>query len=521
VGVSTSAGSMHQTSDQIIAERTRWSLAAWLAAAAAAWGLAAAAYYSRLGLTLSHYDARGHLVVARRVVDSLTPGWVQVGAVWLPLPHLLNLLPVQVDLFYRTGVSAVAISIAAFALLVYASARLVRAVTGSAVAEMTAAVLIAANPNLLYLQSTPMTEPLLLGLVALGLGLLYEGVDEDSRRKRSLGFLALAFACLTRYEAWPITGAAVAAVALAGWRRGGSTWRGLSEAARLAVIPLVGILWFFVHSKATIGAWFVTSGFYVPDPLYEGKPLAVTGAVWWGAGALGSDVLRRTGIAAVIGLAVLWSRKRSESALLVPLAWLGAVALPWYAFYEGHPFRIRYMVPTVTAAAVLAGLGLGRLPRRWQAPIAVVLLAGVVWQARPFDANAPMVLEAQWDVPNSHARRAVTACLPPPGQGEIIMASMGSLAHYMQELSAQGFALRDFLHEGNGALWQAALGAPRRHVRWILIEEVSEGGDMLAIRARADPRFLDGFICVCEGGGVALFRLQGPAVPGLQSSAGS
>ena len=30
------------------------------------------------------------------------------------------------------------------------------------------------------------------------------------------------------------------------------------------------------------------------------------------------------------------------------------------------------------------------------------------------------------------------------------MASMGSLAHYMQELSASGYALRDFLHEGNG-----------------------------------------------------------------------
>jgi hypothetical protein len=30
------------------------------------------------------------------------------------------------------------------------------------------------------------------------------------------------------------------------------------------------------------------------------------------------------------------------------------------------------------------------------------------------------------------------------------MASMGSLAHYMQELSASGYELRDFLHEGNG-----------------------------------------------------------------------
>ena len=79
------------------------------------------------------------------------------------------------------------------------------------------------------------------------------------------------------------------------------------------------------------------------------------------------------------------------------------------------------------------------------------------------------------------------------------MASMGSLAHYMQELSLAGFALRDFLHEGNGDLWLAALAHPRDHVRWILMEEVAEGGDMLAERARREPAFLAGFTRVCEG----------------------
>ena len=72
-------------------------------------------FTTRIGLTLSHYDARGHLVVARRILDSITPGWQQIGAVWLPLPHLLNALPVQIDAFYRSGASGVAISIVAFA----------------------------------------------------------------------------------------------------------------------------------------------------------------------------------------------------------------------------------------------------------------------------------------------------------------------------------------------------------------------------------------------------------------------
>ena len=44
-------------------------------------GTYGASVYWRAGLTLSHYDAKAHLVVARRILDSLTPSWEQVGAV--------------------------------------------------------------------------------------------------------------------------------------------------------------------------------------------------------------------------------------------------------------------------------------------------------------------------------------------------------------------------------------------------------------------------------------------------------
>ncbi len=484
---------------------TAVSLSLWLGAIAGVWGIVAALIYFHEGLTLSHYDAKGHLVVARRVIDSLTPGWQQIGAVWLPLPHVLNLLPVQIDFLYRTGASGVAISIASFALAIYSSARLVLASTGSRVAAVFTALLIATNPNILYLQSTPMTEPLLLGLLALGVALVYEGVAQDDVRRTRWGSVALALACMTRYEAWPVTGAALIATALARWRRDGSIAAAARDALRLSVIPAIAVGWFFVHSRVTVGHWFVTDGFYVVDPRYQGKPLVVTTAVGWGIQSLGSMTLAIGAAAAVVLLFVRWGLRRDRSALIVPLAWVGIIALAWYAFFQGHPFRIRYMVPAVAASAVLLGIGVGHL-RRWQLPAAIVLLTGVWWQARPFDPKAAMVVEAQWDRPRGEQRRAVTACLPQPGHGEIVMASMGALAHYMQELSAEGFALRDFLHEGNGDLWAAGLAHPASQVHWLMIEEISEGGDLLAERARRDPTFLEGFTRLCEGGGVALYR---------------
>jgi hypothetical protein len=117
-----------------------------------------------------------------------------------------------------------------------------------------------------------------------------------------------------------------------------------------------------------------------------------------------------------------------------------------------------------------------------------------------------MVTEAQWETPYRRGREAVSRYLEQSYDGTPILASMGSLGHYMQEAAWSGLRLSDFLHEGNGDLWKAATTRPFHHVRWVLIEERAEGGDQLAARARTDADFLYGFERVAEGGGMALYR---------------
>jgi len=85
---------------------------------------------------------------------------------------------------------------------------------------------------------------------------------------------------------------------------------------------------------------------------------------------------------------------------------------------------------------------------------------------------------------------------------------MASLAHYMQELSLAGINIRDFVHEGTLPYWQEAVEAPQGRVGWILIEERAEGGDALAVRARASSAFTIGFTRVCADGGVALYKSE-------------
>ncbi len=494
----------------IISSRLR-ALPPAIGAAAGAAGATTALHYHRLGLTLSHYDARGHLVVARRVIDSITPGWQQIGAVWLPLPHLLNVLPVQIDFFYRTGASAVALSVLAFALAAAAIAWIVRSLTGCAPAALLGAAAFAYNPNILYLQSTPMTEPLLIGLTVAAVALLLAWsrrppAEEDRAWRVGLVF---ALACLTRFEAWPVTATALPLAAFARWRSGESIGIACRRVARIAVFPALAVILFAIHSRVVVGEWFTVSGFFVPENKALDRPVVALAEIWWGAHALSGTLLIVVAAIGLTAIALRGAAVRRHASDIVALSLLATATLPWAAFLQGHPFRVRYMVPLLAAEAVGAGSAVALAGRA--APVAALGVAlAMVCAVHPLDQTAPMVLEAQWDRPNVAARQHVTDCVRAGYDGDAIMASMGSLGHYMQEMATDGFVLRNFLHEGNGDIWLSALDHPRPYAGWILIEEKAEGGDMLARLAREHPAFLEGYDRICEGAGVALYRRRAP-----------
>ena len=449
-------------------------------------------------------------MVARRILDSLMPGWQQIGAVWLPLPHVLNMLPVQVDAWYRSGASGTAISIASMAIGAGALASFVIGRTGSIAGAAAGAALMMANPSVLYLQSTPMTEPLLFGVTLLAVALTATWLDRDAPSARGPG-LAIAAACMTRYEAWPICAAIIALSFVVLIRRGHAPSSALRSVARLAAYPAIAILVFLLNSRWTVGSWFISSGFYVAENEAMGLPLVAWDQVREGLYRLSGAATVWPAYAAAATVVFVFVRSRQRASIVLVLALAAAAALPLYAYYQGHPFRIRYSVPLVVACAALVGTGIGVLPRIIRPVAAVAVVVATLWQASPIDRAAPLVAESQRDVSSAAGRRAVTQYLVTHWDRRPIMMSMGSLAHYMHDLSHQGFAIHDFLHEGNGEAWKSAVAfGPRAYVRWVAIEESAEGGDALHQRMKEDPAFLRGFERVAEGGGVALYRATLP-----------
>ncbi len=187
-------------------------------------------------------DAQAHLNIARRIIDSKMPGYEQIGTVWLPLPHLLMIPFVGNDEWWRSGLAG---GIPASACFVAAGLFLfgaVRRTFDSSAAAFAALGLFALNPNLLYLQSTPMTESFYFAGL---LGLVYFVVlfGQTGSWLAVLGAAAASnFASLTRYEGWFLIPFAALAILAAGGRRR------FSAALLFGFLASLGPLYWLAHN---------------------------------------------------------------------------------------------------------------------------------------------------------------------------------------------------------------------------------------------------------------------------------
>ena len=100
-------------------------LLAWLATCVSVFSFL---FYFQHGGVLLYGDAVAHINIARRVFDSKTPGLLQLGTVWLPLPHLVMIPFLISDEMWQRGVGGSIPSMVAYVFGVIGIFRLVRGV---------------------------------------------------------------------------------------------------------------------------------------------------------------------------------------------------------------------------------------------------------------------------------------------------------------------------------------------------------------------------------------------------------
>src|SRR5215831_3019957 len=194
------------------------ALLAWLAACTSIFTFL---FYFKNGEVLLYGDAVAHINIARRVFDSKTPGLLQLGTVWLPLPHLVMIPFLTSTRMWQSGAGGSIPSMIAYVFGVVGILRLTRgAPSGSnppdGVARTTgwiAAIIYGANPNLMYMQSTAMGEAVYLAFFVWAVAYLSEWVRGNPAALIRCG-LCLAGASLTRYDGWFLAAVIAAVVVL-------------------------------------------------------------------------------------------------------------------------------------------------------------------------------------------------------------------------------------------------------------------------------------------------------------------
>jgi hypothetical protein len=484
------------------------------------------------GYILLYGDAVAHLGIARRILDSRNPGLGQLGGVWLPLPHLLMMPFVQKTEWWQNGLAGVWPSMSCYVLAVIGIYRLARRMV-SPRWSLLATAFFALNPNLLYLSTTAMTEPLFLALL-IWLTLLTVECVAAMRADRHvatmtrlvlIGWLILA-AVYTRYDGW-LLGAAVWCVITWQLSRKRELWRKVSAAffifTLLTVAGPVGWLWYnhhFMHDALDFvrGPYSASAiekrtsppgskhyrGWHSPGwaLLYYTRTAQVDAAVW------------ETGFAvmalAVAGLVVSIRRRFSLPALLlwIPMPFYvysiayGSVPIFIPQLYPHSYYNSRYGVEMLPALAIFMVLMLSWIEDWWDESnplrarlLLPVMLGLVMLNTVGIMYSVPLVLKEA--MVNSTTRIAFERSLAEqlqsfPAGVPILMYN----SDHVGALQQAGMPLRQTVNEGDYDSWKAALDAPAAHVAYVIAIE----GDPVSKAVAAHPEGLTELSVLCTTG---------------------
>jgi hypothetical protein len=502
--------------------RRETTLVAWAALAVA---LVALSYCTRHGTLLLYGDAVAHLHIARRVFDSITPGFRQLGSVWLPLPHILLLPFVSIMGWWQSGLAGACVSIPSYVLGCAGIYRLARMWLDSPAALVVVAF-YGLNPGLLYMATTAMTEPLFLAEMIWALLLIVQ-YERALEVELLIGAgVVLVCAIFTRYDGWVYAAVAWVFVSVPMvWDR--RRWQGRAVGAWVfftAMLIAAPSLWLAYNAKQFGDPLDFLRGPYSARAI-EAKTTPVGSSPHPGfhdmrasalyflkAAQLGAAPLSLGRVlcwfSALGTVAALWMFRRRQI-WPVLLLWL---PLPFYAYsvaYGSVPifipvwrpfswYNTRYGMELLPAFAFFAGSLLPVLAawvpktRRYAVVLSLVLVVAnsvVLLRAKP--------LVFQEAVANARTRIAFETALAKvlvklPAQGLILMHVSSDVGAVQQA----GIPLHRIVNEGDYLTWQRALEDPARGAFAV----VAVDGDPVAQAIQRHPQGLQLMNVVCSSG---------------------
>lgn len=501
-------------------------------------------HFYTTGQTLLYNDARSHLDIARRVTDSLTPGIIQIGSVWLPLYQLLMLPFVQNYFLWHSGLAGAIVSGAAYIAATFFIFKTLTLLTKSPIIILFGTLIFALNPNLLYLQSVPLDEVLAVTMVSAS---MYFTLSWSHYKYIPSLILAAFFAflgSLVRYEVWfllPLQAIYIFVAVFQDTKAGEKLKKAEGYIILFASLAFFGILLWFLYNFLGWGdpLYFLhIPGGHIDQqkqfkalgllPTEHNLPLSLQ--------YLASNILEDIGPAllSTAGLSLTYLILHKDSiknklSYLIAIAPLGFLLLSLYfgitvLFTKIFPlphthklFNVRYGIIALVPAVIIVTAAFSSLKNIWKLKwlVYILMIAIISLDCWYFIKTSPVAVIDDGTHGISAFGQADESIIATDlhnncsGGLTLISATQDEIIMFESR-----FPMKSFIYEGSGQYWKTALLKPKSIAKCILISKNGALWDNFT----KYPNRLNGFVTIYTtiNGNTVLYK-QGVAKPKLHS----
>ncbi len=486
--------------------------------------------YHNNGLALAYNDARSHLNIGRRVVEGLKPGIAQLGSVWLPLPHIMMIPTVWNNFMWHSGLSGAIISMISFVAIGVLVYKFLEKLGVGLFGRIVGVFIFVANINILYLQTTAMTELLLIATMTAGAYELMLWHKNDSILHLIKSAFWIMLSTLTRYDGWFLLAWAGLLVILHTFK--GKKYLQKTEGVFIFFSTLAGLgivlwlLWNLVIFKDPL--YFAFGPFSAKaqqDQLDQAGELVTKYNLWLSLKFYFYSLVYNMGafhmILGFFGAAMLWMDKKIPREVRISMSTLAApLFFNVIALFLGHSvlfiqglsgdtwFNVRYGVMLAPSIAIFIGYLVHRSKNLRVTIVALLLFvtfftftsadAVTIDDARVGSSQKNVSEVSQWLAQNAGDKK-----------GFILI----SAASHDAIIFSSGLPMKRFIHEGTGLYWESATTLPDRWARWIIMR--THDNNDLTFRLVKDTKGLEKYTLVESFPFADIYEIQPEYVGGL------
>jgi cellulose synthase/poly-beta-1,6-N-acetylglucosamine synthase-like glycosyltransferase len=503
---------------------------------------------------LLYSDAYSHLRIPLRVLET-DFSTAQFGGVWLPLPHLLMVPFIWNSFLWRTGLAGSVPSMICYVVSAVFLFQSAYRLTKDNLASFVGTLMFALNPNVLYLQTTPLSELVCIATFTMACYYFLAWTQEDQPRYLVLAAGSTFLATMARYDGWMLVIVLPVLIVLVG-RLKRHTFARIES--NLIIFCLLGGL--------GIALWLVWCAVIFGDPLYfqhsqfssqaqlvvflQAHTLYTYHDIWQSLRYYALDSMDVVGpllfILAALAAVIFIIKQRVKPEMLGALAFLVPFVFYAISLYNGqaiiyvpeavpahagqHLFNTRYGAEMVAPAALFLATLVGRvrippLGNVWGKLGHVAFALVIIIQSMLIVSHGIITLQDGQHGVSCAEQHQINAYLAQHYNGGKILEDIYSSG--IDGIDAN-IDYQNFINESSGQQWNASLQDPSK-MDWIIVRpntlrRPDDPYDLVAQHINIDGiTFLTEFsLVVQEPTGLELYHRNGlaqlptrPLPPGL------